>query len=167
MFAVYYYGLMRVGEITQSQHILKACNVHMARNKNKLLLILYSSKTHDKANRPQKIKITANDIERMGNYKDRHFCPFQLMRNYIAVRGDYSNLEEQFFTFRGGIPVTPEHLRKLLKSLLVNSGLDSSLYGVHSFRIGQTTDLIKFGYSVDEVKLMGRWKSNVIFKYIR
>ena len=38
----------------------------MAPNKDKLLLVLYSSKTHDKESRPQKITITSNNIERTG-----------------------------------------------------------------------------------------------------
>ena len=45
-FLISYYGLIRVGEITRSEHILKAKNVHMATNKDKLLIILYTSKTH-------------------------------------------------------------------------------------------------------------------------
>ena len=68
LFALSYYGLMRVGEVTKSQHVLKAKDVHLAKNKDKLLLILYSSKTHDKANRPQKIKVTSNKHERTGAY---------------------------------------------------------------------------------------------------
>ena len=63
LFAVSYYGLMRVGEVTHSQHVLKAKDVHVACNKDKMLLVLYSSKTHDKSNRPQKIKITSNKNE--------------------------------------------------------------------------------------------------------
>ena len=58
IFALCYYGLMRVGEVTKSQHVLKAKDVHIAQNKDKILLILYSSKTHTKGSRPQKIKIT-------------------------------------------------------------------------------------------------------------
>ena len=46
-------------------------------------------------------------------------------------------------------------------------GLEDKLYGMHSFRIGRTSDLVKLKYSIDEIKLMGRWKSNVVFKYIR
>ena len=64
-------------------------------------------------------------------------------------------------------PVTPAHARNILKIALNNLNLDNRLYGMHSFRIGRTTDLIKYNYSIDEVKIMGRWKSNVIFKYIR
>ena len=46
-------------------------------------------------------------------------------------------------------------------------GLDDKLYGMHSLRIGRTTDLIKFNYSIEEIKIMGHWRSNVVFKYIR
>ena len=56
LFAVSYYGMMRVGEVTQSQHALRVANVHIPKNKQKLMLVLYSSKTHGKGNRPQKIK---------------------------------------------------------------------------------------------------------------
>ena len=63
VFALSYYGLMRVGEVTKSPHVLRAQNVHIATNKDKMLLILYSSKTHGKESRPQKIKITSNRTE--------------------------------------------------------------------------------------------------------
>ena len=54
IFCLGYYGLMRIGELTWSNHIIRAANVHIAWNKHKILLILYSSKTHSIANRPQK-----------------------------------------------------------------------------------------------------------------
>ena len=55
----------------------------------------------------------------------------------------------------------------MLYTILKRLNLEPGLYGMHSFRIGRATDLIKFNYSIEEVKLMGRWRSNVIFKYIR
>ena len=85
LFAISYYGLMRIGEVTKSQCVIKAKDVHIATNKDKILLVLYSSKTHDKGNRPQKIKITSNKQERTGSYIHRHFCPFKLMRAYISL----------------------------------------------------------------------------------
>ena len=167
MFILSYYGMMRVGEITMSPHILKAKDVHMALNKDKLLLVLYSSKTHSKGSRPQKIKITSNKLEKSGHYANRHFCPFQLVRQYLTLRGGFVQESEQFFIFRDRSPVKASHARILLKSVFSHLNLNDKLYGMHSFRIGITTDLIKYGYSVDEVKLLGRWKSNVIYKYIR
>ena len=95
MFSLCYYGLMRIGEVTNSPHVLKAKDVHIAQNKDKILLVLYSSKTHDKASRPQKIKISANSFATRA--ANRHFCPFHLMREFLKVRGDYAEDSEQFF----------------------------------------------------------------------
>ena len=58
MFTAAYYGLFRVGEIMLSEHMVKAIDVHVDTNKNKLLFILRSSKTHTKGNHPQIIKIS-------------------------------------------------------------------------------------------------------------
>ena len=167
MFATCYYGMMRVSEVTASPHVLKAKDVHIVSNKNKLLLILYSSKTHDKSSQPQKIKITSNREERSGNYIERHFCRFVLLREYLHIRGNYVEDDDPFFVFRDGSPVSAAQCRSVLNTLIKRIGLDCKLYGMHSFRIGRTTDLVKYKYSIDEIKLMGRWKSNVVFRYIR
>ena len=73
VFALGYYGLMRIGELTQGDHTLKAKDIHVARNKNKILIVLHSSKTHGKDKEPQTIAITAVE-----NYKSKRqfFCPF-------------------------------------------------------------------------------------------
>ena len=52
IFIISYYGLMRVGEVASGTHPLKAKDVHIADNKNKILLILHSSKTHGKESPP-------------------------------------------------------------------------------------------------------------------
>ena len=167
LFAICYYGLFRVGELTYSPHVIKAKDVHMAHNKDKLLIILYSSKTHSIAVRPQKVKITSNISEWSGSYHQRHFCPFNLMRRFMRMRGDVLSPSEPFFLFSDQHPVQQNTARKLLKLLLIQLGLDHTLYDMHSLRIGRSTDLIKFHYQFDEVKWMGWWKSNVILKYIR
>ena len=55
LFLLEYYGLMRIGELTEGPHMLKASNIHVGKNKNKLLIVLYSSKTHAQDTYPQKI----------------------------------------------------------------------------------------------------------------
>ena len=59
LFSIAYYGLFRIGELVQGDHTVKACDVHVAQNKDKVLFLLHSSKTHDESSRPQKIKISA------------------------------------------------------------------------------------------------------------
>ena len=85
----------------------------------------------------------------------------------MDIRGPYKDKQEQFFVFTDLSPVKPEHIRSLLRQLLHNLNLDKLLYDVHSFRIGRTCDLEKMGYTVDQIKAMGRWRSNAVYRYLK
>ena len=116
---------------------------------------LYTSKTHGIESRPQGIKISA-----MGILTNRHFCPFN-------ATGEYINDDDPFFVFKDKLtPVEPRHVRSILKSALKRLNLNSNLYSLHSFRIGRSTDMVKFGYTVEQVRIADRWKSNTVYKYI-
>ena len=161
-----YYGLMRIGEVTDSDHVMKARNVFIADNKDKIIITLFSLKTHGKESRPQEIKISA--FEASGKTKtDKFFCPFQLMRRYMKLRGSYIDDDENFFVFRDRTPVMHVHVRKVLKDALLALNLNADCYNCQSTRIGRATDLLHFGYNVETIKIMGRWKSNAVYKYLR
>ena len=167
LFALGYYGLLRVGELKASPHTIKARDVHMGVNEDKILVILYSSKTHDEGDRPQQVKITTNDTEKSGHYVHRNFCPFKSMREYMHIRGAYDSYSESLFIYRDKLTVGEDPACRLLRKAIDAIGLDSSIYDMHSLRIGRASDLIKYNYSVEEVKRLGSWKSNVVYKYIR
>ena len=163
LFALGYYGLFRVGKLTFSEHVAKASNVHIGVNKQKILVVLYSSKTHGKTHRPQQIKITGGNAD---GTKRTPVCPFKLTQNYISIRGSFHSEDEPLFIFRDGKPVQATHANKTLKNAIHRLGLDSSIYGFHSLRIGRTTDLLKVGYSIEKIKELGRWKSNAVYRYL-
>ena len=174
IFCVSYYGLLCMSEVvnqqseSSSKHAIKAASVHMSVNKEKILLILYTSKTHSKESRPQQIKIMANAAIREQYRGKRHFCPFVLLRNYLQIQGGYDSPDEQLFIFQENkVDVKQCHIRSVLRICFQRLGLDPSVYGFHSLRIGQSSDMAKAGYSIEEVKRLGRWKSNAIYKYIR
>ena len=110
---------------------------------------------------------TTNLSEKSGHYVKRIFCPFKLVNDFMKIRGNYEEADEQFFVFKDKSPVTPQQVRELLKQCLSTLGLDASLYGFHSFGVGRTTDLVKYNYSIEEVKRMGRWRSNTVYRYIK
>ena len=166
IFCLAYYGMMRVGELAESEHCIKACNIHLGNNKDKILIVLYSSKTHGKESRPQKIKITATNVGSM-KFNNKHFCPFEIVTKYMKIRGDYLDENEQFFIYADRSPVLPHHVRKILRTLLDNLNLNSILYDVHSFRAGRTSDLEKFGYPIEMIKSLGRWRSNAVYRYFK
>ena len=169
IFCIAYYGLFRVGEVATGTHPIKARDVHIGTNKDKLLFVLYSSKTHGKESRPQKVKVKARNITlgNSSNTKNRFFfCPFTLSRKYLALCGQYMNENDSFFVFRDHTPVTPEQVNKVLKSMIKTINLDDKVYSFHSLRIGRASDMMKAGYTIDQIKIAGRWKSNAVFKYI-
>ena len=165
IFALAYYGLLRISELTvgpEACHFIRARNIHVGTNKNKILIVLYSSKTHGKESKPQIIKITAKP-----DGCRKHFCPFTLVRQYMTLRRDYDDDNEPFFVFRENITVSGNHVRKVLRECLTHLNLDSKLYDTHSFRIGMASDMMKNHISIPRIKQAGRWRSNVVYKYIR
>ena len=166
IFMTAYYGLMRIGELTTGAHPVKASDVHIGNNKKKILLVLRSSKTHGRDSRLQNIKISA--VMHSAQASTRHFCPFSVIRQYFALRGDYKTKAEPFFIFRDRQPVQPRHVRELLRELLEALNLQPDLYNCHSFRIGRATDMFKFDpNSLHRIRQAGRRHSNAIFKYLR
>ena len=172
LFLSAYYGMFRIGELATGDHPVRACNIHVAQNKEKLLYVLYTSKTHGLESRPPKIKISANEKYyyqgKSGKQPNRFFCPFQLSRKYLALRGNYFSDDDPFFIHRDHNPVTPAQVRKVLRMTLQAVNLPVNMYGCHSFRIGCCTDLVKhYGAKLDDVHIFGRWRSNSVYKYIR
>ena len=173
LFLIGYYGMFRIGEITRGPHVLKAKDVHLGKNKDKMLFILHSSKAHGKESRPQTVKITATPIhERRYRHaksdpNKNYYCPFETASDYLKLRGGYTSIDEQLFVFNNNQPVEPKHLRGVLKKILKKLGLNSQLYNTHSLRIGRATDLMAQGYSIDQIKHLGRWKSPAVLRYLK
>ena len=163
-----YYGLTRIGELVEGSHVIKACNIHIGTNKNKILVVLYSFKTHSRSNYLQQIKITSEIKPNRSDSKDDTvvFCPFRVLQNYLCLRGGYRTENDNFFVFSDGFPVKPAHVRTVLRKCIKNLNLNHTLYKGHSLRIGCSCDLLKAGLTVEQIKQIGRWKSNMIYKYL-
>ena len=58
LFVLAYYGLFRIGELTKSEHAIKACNVHKSCDNSRIVKYMLSSKTHTRSDRPKKSKLT-------------------------------------------------------------------------------------------------------------
>ena len=156
-FLLQYYGLLRIGEIAESVHSIKAINVHEAKNQKRILLVLYTSKTHGRDKPPQKIKIFSNrtvEITNSNNLIGKYtmkklelgkFCPVEWTKRYIDLRDPIQCDEENLFTFRDKKPIKPQIFRNLLRETIKGFNLDESLYDTHSFRIGRATDLFRAG----------------------
>ena len=177
MLCTAYYGLFRISEIafTGSGHTALARNVHIAKNKDKFLFILESSKTHRKGSKPQLIKITQDrQPVRSGSRKhksktsiEKAVCPYHLLRKYSGVRPPYVSDNEQFFVLSDGTAVSAVMLRNSFKTAIRAENFDAQLYSFHSLRAGRAGDMLKLGLSIETIKKLGHWKSNAVFRYLR
>ena len=171
LFSTMYYGLLRISEVASGgAHLAVARDVQIGQNKRKFLLILQTSKTHWKNNKPQLIKISAE--KRTSNIKLKNkpsgeFCPYKLLCDFAKIRGGYNDDSDPFFVFLDGSPILPNRVLLCLKTVIHQAGFDERLYSNHSLRIGRTCDLLKLGLSVQTIKKLGRWKSNAVFRYLR
>ena len=66
MICTAYYGLFRIGEITESPHVVRAADVLIGTNKQKLMFVLHTSKTHGLGDKPQIIKINGYKERKKG-----------------------------------------------------------------------------------------------------
>ena len=100
MFVTAYFRLFRVGEIAESQHVVKVKDVHIGQNKRKLMFLLHSSKTHNKGSKPQIIKINrmSNEASTMVKRQSK-YCPFNLLQEYAKIRIRYQRDDEQSSSF--------------------------------------------------------------------
>ena len=173
MLATAYYGLFRIGKITQSAYVVKACDIFVGTNKDKLMFILHSSKTHGKEDKPQTIKIEALGTSIIDKSKSQNqasglqFCPFQLLRDYTHMQKPYKTEIEQVFVFADRTPVTAYNFRTMLSNLLKFAGLDQRAYCSHRIRAGHSSDLLYMGVCVETIRKLGRWKLNAVYMYLR
>ena len=171
LFSTAYFGLFRVGEITTGSHPVLAKDVHIADNKNKILFVLRTSKTHGKNTRPQMVKITSRRIDGTITEQEEEcdpYCPYIILKEYLQIRGPFVELTEPFFVFSDRSPVAPQHMRKCLKSTLRIAGFDERFYGTAGFRSGRASDLlIVCKLPISSIKKIGRWSSNAVYRYLK
>ena len=77
-----YFRLFRISELMAGEHPVWASDVHVGSNKNKMMFILRTSKTHGKGSAPQIVKITSSSSadKQEKNLKWSLPCPFRLLR---------------------------------------------------------------------------------------
>ena len=159
IFITAYYGLFRVSELTKtpSGHQVRAKDVHIGKNKKKLLFVLHTSTTHTKGMKPQLIKITSEKLTKQldiqSNYERRmRYCPFEMVKNYIKVCKSQKFHDEQFFVFSDRTPVTDRHLHIVLHQAIKLIRLNPTLYSGHGLCAGRASELLDMGFSVETIK---------------
>ena len=168
LFCTAYFGLFRIGELTTGDHPIRVTDVQIADNKWKILFILRSSKTHGRDSKPQTVKITSRALNNAaGDSTGQTICPYMILKEYLAIRPKYKDVEEPFFVFRDRSAITPMNAMQVLCLILKQKGFNDKLYGTHGFRSGRALDLLRMNVPLPVIRILGRWQSNAVYTCLK
>ena len=155
MFALAFYGLFRIGEITIQTSGIVPLSLKQVQVSNDKVIISITDFKHNKTNKPFDIV-----IHKVGG----QFCPYLILIHYLVLRGCKPG---PLFCFSNQKHIPRSFFTSKLKCCLNFCGLNTRLYLSHSFRIGGASYLASLGLSDVQIKLMGRWSSDSFLRYIR
>lgn len=151
-FTLAFHGFLRCGELTAG---LRQQDVTISADGRMMSVQLRSSKTD-----PNGVGHTVT----IGASIDKLICPVQAMADYRA----HQPTGVPLFTYRNGQALTREAVSSELRNILPLCGVSNpGAYASHSFRIGAATSAAMAGVPEHIIRSMGRWRSDVVHRYIR
>ncbi|XP_066441041.1 uncharacterized protein [Eleutherodactylus coqui] len=90
-------------------------------------------------------------------------CPVALLRQFLSRHSG----KGQLLAHASGAPLTKFQFGAVMRTCLKRLGFEPSEFGTHSFRIGAATSAFACGLRGDEVKRVGRWRSEAYKSYVR
>lgn len=91
-------------------------------------------------------------------------CPVSALLNYLVARGKAPG---PLFIWSSGQFLTRAHFVVEVQKALELSGVDSSDFNGHSFRIGAATTAAAKGFEDSLIRTLGRWESDAYRRYIK
>ena len=91
-------------------------------------------------------------------------CPVSALLNYLVARGKAPG---PLFIWSSGRYLTRAHFVAEVQKALELSGVDSSDFNGHSFRIGAATTAAANGFEDSLIRTLGRWESDAYRRYIK
>ncbi len=163
-FTLAFFGFLRVGEFT--------CSSKKAPTERVLSIHDVSFQGRELVKTVMQIRIRYSKTDQRGltsylkidSANDLRICPVNAMREFLKIR---PNNQGPLFIHFDADPVTSYQFNHVLKCGISTIGLPPVKYSAHSFRIGAATMAAQNGFSEDEIKQMGRWKSSAVQIYVR
>ena len=91
-------------------------------------------------------------------------CPVSAILGFLAIRPSQPG---PLFIHYDRSPLSSVQFAVMLKKSVEVAGLNPFFFSPHSFRIGAATSAAVGGSSLEEIKVMGRWRSECVRGYIR
>jgi hypothetical protein len=158
-FSLAFHGLMRVGELTvgNKSSDTHTISFHDVKISNNILEVFILSSKTNQLGKGMTLLVKAQ--------ADRNICPVALIANYLK---DHPLCQGPLFCHFDGNPLTRYQFSALLKKSISVLDIEQKSYKSHSFRIGMATICSIEGMSDEQIKHLGRWKSDEAYlRYIR
>ena len=154
-----YFALLCVSEIVFTNYIqadrpLLSEDVKLLHDATALIITIRFSKTNQRG---------MPTIMRIPTSGSPSFCCVAAVKHYLRLRPSNAHY---FFVHMNGTPLTRSQFSAVLAKAIHTLRLPTSIYKSHSFRIGRATYLSARGLSSDNIKKLGRWRSDVVNRYI-
>ena len=154
-----FHGLLRIGECCHTNHVILLDNVQVYVN------------TATEQLRFATITFITTKTDQLGvqgqwtwvQETQQLACPIANLLQYLKVRPQTSVLPDLFVNSRGK-PFTKTQFANRFVKLLKAVEQDTDSFKSHSLRIGGATHLYLMGWSVDQIKAKGRWRSTNVAK---
>ena len=158
-----FFGFLRMGEVIVPSGVAFNSSVHLS--VADVSVDSHASPMYVAVN----IKAPKTDPFRQGVtiYLGRTYCqicPVSAVLRYLVER---RSMPGPLFTFRDGKFLTRERFVLAVREALATTGMDTSKYSGHSFRIGAATTAAERGIQDSLIKTIGRWESSAYLLYIR
>ncbi len=95
------------------------------------------------------------------------WCPATVVAHYAPLKKVLVGSSEKFFVYRGHRKVTGSYFRRTLAKCLRVAGYTDMAFSAHSFRMGGATDLFRAGWTYEQIKEYGGWRSMTVKRYVR
>lgn len=162
-----FFGLLRISNVTvlsqkphcHHQQTLKRSDFRLC-NQGCILSVRWSKTIQ---HRDRVLDVTLPFI------KHDCICPTSAILRFFSQTSDVPSDCPLLSVCQKGKPhfLTQETVRRRLKQLLASVGLASDRYGTHSLRRGGATWMLVSGVPLDMVKVLGDWKSDAVYQYLK
>jgi hypothetical protein len=111
----------------------------------------------------KKYKLSVSELDE----KDREICAFKNILALVQLKGESASPSEDLFSLPAyGIrKVRYKSFTTCLVRHLKSAGYDG-YFRSHSFRRGAASSCMALGYTLDQVRALGRWSSDACLKYV-
>ena len=160
LFCVAYFGCFRVSEFLISTDDLKLLSLDrvLLRKDGAFEFLLHKTKNNSRGPIQEVI------FHQLG---DDPICPVAAIHGFLNHRPVTPGSTPLFVNARGQSPITPKVFNAMVRLILVRLGrTDFKLFSAKSFRVGAASEAYSLGYSLDDVKGLGRWNSDAFMDYI-